>query len=635
MWSIVGLIIVAAVVVTIIFMMVFVFNVAGAVLSLIMRVIQSIGRTVLKLIADVTVAAVCVVKAVVLSMVAIGAMLLGRWPSAKRTGAKVRALFKRAGRRLSDLPTRAVSRAARTPAARRAESASTDDTDPFPGWRIVGELKAGGSGAQLFIAEPLPGNPHRVDRAVLKVFDLRAGSPLPQMVRESRALEGARKLGMVLEHRIDKRRFWYAMPFIPGDHLGKAIGNLHVDNAGLSGADMRTALCWCGDLLSTLGEYHAAGLWHKDIKPENIIVNHAGAHLVDIGLVTSLHSAMTLTTHGTEYFRDPELVRQAIKGTKVSDVDGSRFDIYSAGAVLYFMVEGTFPAHGSLSRFSAPCPSAVQWIIRRAMADYNQRYASVRDMAVDLQAVLSATAIEQVVPAHLPSVGNDVADKLAGVPGHGARLTPQRRPQAVEVGAPLVVSRTAGVVRGLWEVREAMLRARDDRRRSLAIDKAARKAAKRQRRSTQRQAFAAFVVGIVAIAGVALFINEFGEHDFAGTKPETVASIQSIEPVGAGNALVVNQIGADPAAGDALASQLTSWGWHPVRDAETEATFRRALPASGQGAADFEDRVRAAIKELRLDAAAFLHADESDSETAWVLVLTADDTHRMQLSTVQ
>ena len=79
---------------------------------------------------------------------------------------------------------------------------------------------------------------------------------------------------------------------------------------------------------------HQKGIIHRDIKPENIIVNDAGAHLVDIGLVTSLHSAMTLTTHGTEYFRDPELVRQALKGTKVADVDGSRFDIYSAGAVL-------------------------------------------------------------------------------------------------------------------------------------------------------------------------------------------------------------------------------------------------------------------------------------------------------------
>ena len=33
---------------------------------------------------------------------------------------------------------------------------------------------------------------------------------------------------------------------------------------------------------------------------------------------------MTLTTHGTEYFRDPEMVRLALRGVKVHQVDGSR-----------------------------------------------------------------------------------------------------------------------------------------------------------------------------------------------------------------------------------------------------------------------------------------------------------------------
>ena len=56
------------------------------------------------------------------------------------------------------------------------------------------------------------------------------------------------------------------------------------------------------DLVSTLDRYHADGLWHKDVKPDNIIVHGGAAHLVDFGLATSLRSAMTLTTHGTEYF---------------------------------------------------------------------------------------------------------------------------------------------------------------------------------------------------------------------------------------------------------------------------------------------------------------------------------------------
>ena len=44
---------------------------------------------------------------------------------------------------------------------------------------------------------------------------------------------------------------------------------------------------------------------------------------MDFGLVTPLRSAMTLTTHGTEYFRDPEMVRMALKGVKGKPPKGS------------------------------------------------------------------------------------------------------------------------------------------------------------------------------------------------------------------------------------------------------------------------------------------------------------------------
>ncbi|MCP6440745.1 hypothetical protein NL474_30330, partial [Klebsiella pneumoniae] len=77
------------------------------------------------------------------------------------------------------------------------------------------------------------------------------------------------------------------------------------------------------------------------------------------------------TTHGTEYFRDPEMVRLALRGVKVQEVDGAKFDLYAAGAVLYSMIENSFPAHGVLSPINKRCPEALRWIVRRAMADYD------------------------------------------------------------------------------------------------------------------------------------------------------------------------------------------------------------------------------------------------------------------------
>ncbi|MGA1517790.1 MAG: DUF4870 domain-containing protein, partial [Phycisphaerales bacterium] len=285
----------------------------------------------------------------------------------------------------------------------------------FPGYEIVGTLPAGGSGARLFIAKPSPEIrrrlPDGLDRVVIKTFALSEGSTLPQIVRESRSMEAATRLGLVVEHRLEPGRFWYAMPYFPGAHFNEAVRSLHRlgPEDGLDANGLRRVLEWTLGLASTLDRYHRAGLWHKDVKPENVLVAGGEARLVDIGLVTSLSSGMTLTTHGTEYFRDPEMVRLALRGVKVHEVDGAKFDLYGVGAMLYLGLEDTFPAHGGLSGFSKRSPEAVRWVVRRAMADYAKRYPDAATMLADLQAILAAKDPWSVKPAMLPSFRGEVA----------------------------------------------------------------------------------------------------------------------------------------------------------------------------------------------------------------------------------
>ncbi|MFG0274298.1 MAG: serine/threonine protein kinase, partial [Phycisphaerales bacterium] len=227
-----------------------------------------------------------------------------------------------------------------------------------------------------------------------------------------RALEAAKKIGLVLEHELSDQRFYYVMPYVPGEPLGVVTTRLH-EACGPEGLDqkrIREAAGYVGDLLETIDRYHRAGLWHKDVKPDNIIVHDGRAHLVDLGLVTPLRSAMTLTTHGTEYFRDPELVRMALRGVKVHEVNGVKFDVYAAGAVLYSAIEDSFPAHGGLSHLTKRCPEALRWIVRRSMAEYNNRYSTAGQMLADLQTVLTAPDMNTVKPADLPSM------RAGGVP---------------------------------------------------------------------------------------------------------------------------------------------------------------------------------------------------------------------------
>lgn len=390
----------------------------GAVLLLIYVVIPIVGhvctfvgrvfRFVFQEMRDVILLPIALFVCVVKLCRALLCIVLARWDisQVELHGAKRRfveawnrfvAIFIENPLRVFAIETKAPSKQVRRHVPIRTTSTS------FEGYTIVGTLPTGGSGAKLYVAQPDSGS----KQVVIKCFNISSGSQLPQIVRESRAMESAKKLGLVTEHHLDTEQFWYAMPYHAGDHLGIVTNTLHKNHPSLTDTQYKHILTYQHSLLQTLRTYHNAGLWHKDVKPDNIIIHDGVAHLVDLGLVTPLGSAMTLTTHGTEYFRDPELVRQANRGIKVHQIDGSKFDVYGAGAVLYFMLEDTFPAQGGLSSFSKPSPECLRWIVRRAMAEYNKRYDSIEEMLCDIETVLCATSVLEVRPADLPSMGNE------------------------------------------------------------------------------------------------------------------------------------------------------------------------------------------------------------------------------------
>jgi serine/threonine protein kinase len=283
-------------------------------------------------------------------------------------------------------------------------------------YRIVERLPPGGSTAQLFVIVPrrqnLPEGRGPGDRLVLKYFDLTIGSHLENIVRESGAVKLATQLGIVLDSKMTPTSFYYVMPYYQGGTLTGEILKLHRELPEASppaDGDLKRFLGWLRDLLAVIVEYHQRGVFHKDIKPDNLIVEGERLHLIDIGLLTPLESTLQLTTHGTEYFRDPEMVRLAARGAAIRDVDCAKFDLYSLGAVLYFMAEGGFPASGSLTRYSRRVPFPLQWISNRAMADFDKRYASAREMLEDVEALRelsSGVPLDSVKVSSLPSFGN-------------------------------------------------------------------------------------------------------------------------------------------------------------------------------------------------------------------------------------
>ncbi len=419
---IISLLAIAAGILAVIFIMVPAFKGIAWLLKHIFEFIFGMIYEVLRMIGGV-------LTSIVLLPLILANVVIGRWSAASHYGRTLQDEIKTVGRcgyrfavgrpaRLLLLTPLVEGIEKRVPEAMAhapgADKPSKRTLGQFDGYKIVGSLRAGGSGGRLYIADLEESKRAAfqrrgmgdINQVVIKVFSLADGSSLPQIVRESKSLDAARRLGLILEHELTDKRFYYVMRYVPGETLSVITARLH-DRAGPEGLRSETlseALTYASDLVRSLNTYHDGGLWHKDVKPDNIIVSDGEAHLVDFGLVTPLRSAMTLTTHGTEYFRDPEMVRMALKGVKVAEVNGAKFDIYAAGAVIYSIIENGFPAHGGLSQITKKCPEGLRWIIRRAMADYDARYPSTRDMLSDIEHVLSARDPFAVRPADLPSM---------------------------------------------------------------------------------------------------------------------------------------------------------------------------------------------------------------------------------------
>ncbi|PHQ82716.1 MAG: hypothetical protein COB69_01170 [Phycisphaera sp.] len=399
------------------------------------KLIGHVVKTLVNIVADALRFVGSILVIPVFMLLTVGSVVFGRWSATGHYGRAVSGEIKSAALNLYRVvlghPLRLIGlgllidgfekRIPEVVAAAPGRDKPKGRKAQFEGYTIVGSLAGGGSGARLYIAEPdevkLAGFERQgidAQQVVIKAFGLNEGSSLPQIIRESRSLEAAKRLGLVLEHDLTEERFHYVMRYVPGEQLTLITQRAHADSgqAGLNDRQLRNLLGHGRDLLSTLTVYHSGGLWHKDVKPDNVVVDETGAHLVDLGLITPLRSAMTLTTHGTEYFRDPELVRMALRGVKVNEVDGAKFDIYAAAAVLYSMVENSFPAHGGLSQITRRCPEGVRWIIRRGMTDYDKRYASVNEMLADLDFVLANQDAFAVKPAELPSMNGLKAEPI-------------------------------------------------------------------------------------------------------------------------------------------------------------------------------------------------------------------------------
>ncbi|MFH1707970.1 MAG: serine/threonine-protein kinase [Planctomycetota bacterium] len=162
-----------------------------------------------------------------------------------------------------------------------------------------------------------------------------------RFLREIVTLAGLNHPNLVryIDADTDGQSLFYAMEFVAGRSLGDLVA---------AGAVFREeqVVDIAGQLAAVLGYAEREKVVHRDVKPDNIIIEDAtgSVKLLDLGLARETHTALKKVTRGikaigTADYMSPEQARGE------DDID-IRADIYGMGATLYHLVAGAPPHEG-------------------------------------------------------------------------------------------------------------------------------------------------------------------------------------------------------------------------------------------------------------------------------------------------
>jgi serine/threonine protein kinase len=193
---------------------------------------------------------------------------------------------------------------------------------------------------------------------------------------------------------------------------GQTLKDILVDGATLP-------LERCASILvpvaEALAEAHAAGIVHRDIKPDNIFL-HAGEHgeivkVLDFGIAKLVgkgveHEAQGITETGVILGTPDYMSPERLTGVPY---DG-RADVYSVGVLLYRMLCGHLPHHiekgaspyavalklmtaepRPIREVAPDIPEPVERVVRRALAKNPETRATAAEFARELAEVAAAS----------------------------------------------------------------------------------------------------------------------------------------------------------------------------------------------------------------------------------------------------
>src|SRR5256714_2220259 len=272
-------------------------------------------------------------------------------------------------------------------------------------YEVVQKLGAGGMGEVYLVQDTRLRRP-----AALKLLPAKFTEDegrLRRFEQEACAASALNHPNIITIHEVGEADsiHFLAMEFVDGETLRARMKR--------GGMTLREALNVAVQVAEALTAAHEAGIVHRDVKPENIMLRKDGyVKVLDFGLAKLAEQrgevvdtqAPTLakietdpgTVMGAMQYMSPEQARG-------KEVD-ARTDIFSLGVVLYEMVAGRAPFEGEtrsdllvallsqepshFSSFVEEVPAELERIVRKALRkDRDERYQTVKDMALDLKSL--------------------------------------------------------------------------------------------------------------------------------------------------------------------------------------------------------------------------------------------------------
>ncbi|WP_344573809.1 Stk1 family PASTA domain-containing Ser/Thr kinase [Streptomyces lunalinharesii] len=296
-------------------------------------------------------------------------------------------------------------------------------------YRVEGRIAAGGM-ATVYRAVDT-----RLDRVLaLKVMHPSLavdGAFVDRFIREAKSVARLSHPNVVgvFDQGTDGTYVYLAMEYVAGCTLRDVLRER-------GALQPRAALDILEPILAALGAAHRAGLVHRDMKPENVLIGDDGrVKVADFGLVRAVDTHTTASTGsvlGTVSYLAPE---QMEHGTA-----DARVDVYACGVVLYEMLTGSKPHTGG---------SAAQILYSHLHDDVTPPSELVPGLAPELDELVAAATAR--APEQRP---HDAVALLARARSARARLTDAQLdvvpPQAKEAPATDdertdVIPRPAGV----------------------------------------------------------------------------------------------------------------------------------------------------------------------------------------------